>query len=345
MPVNQLESMAAEVSSVSHFRESRDTEPLQQIATLQSRLASQSTIEGQYRDLIKSLEAQVQSWEKSVRNAQPKFYQANRDRGIFQKENEAIKKKLEQRDREITKLKEQNQALQAKLDTPELARSTAAEEELEKARAKIQSLERRIKSTEDNMDYLREQYQTATSEANKFENERRELLGRITELEKKAGKNFLEIQTKNREMNEREQLRQLMEKNDRIRDLEREVDRAREDLRHMKNGRRETRQGSVPRSPRPGAVGGIIMSPRPPRGVGAVGQQQGGPGSRGTSPAPVTGNFYNNNNSDGYSSSASAAGPGNSGAGAAGGGRGGPPSMTLFSQPTGNGGRWEHLRD
>ncbi|KAM7202760.1 citron Rho-interacting kinase [Naviculisporaceae sp. PSN 640] len=313
LPVSQLESMAAEIS------------------TLQSRLAAQSTIEGQYRDLITSLEAQVQSWEKSFRAAQPKFYQANRDRGIMAKENEAIKKKLEQRDLEIAKLKEQNQALQAKLDTPELehARSTAAEEELEKARAKIQSLEKRIKSTEENMDYLREQYQTATSEAGKFENERRELHSRITELEKKAGDNFMEIQRKNREMAGQEHLRQMTEKNKRIQDQEREIDRLREDMKHLKNGRRETRQGSVPRSPRPGAVGGSIMSPRPPRGVGA-GQLSGGPGSRGTSPAPVTGNFYNsNNNSDGYSSSASAA----------------APSMTLFSQPTGNGGRWEHLRD
>lgn len=107
--------------------------------------------------------------------------------------------------------------------------------------------------------------------------------------------------------------RQLDELQATLENRERELDRAKEELRLLKSGRRETRQGSVPRSPR--TTG--LMSPRPGRAVGGGGTGAGGAGSRGTSPAPAV-------------SSSDSSTP--------------VPGMTFFS-PTANGGRWGHLRD
>ncbi|KAK4213350.1 hypothetical protein QBC37DRAFT_173793 [Rhypophila decipiens] len=317
LPVSQLESMAAK------------------IAELESNMAAQTAFEVKQRNLIKSLEAQVRSWEKSVNKIQPKYIEAVRDRGIFETENKAVKKQLEERDSQIAKLREQNEVLQAKLNTPELARSAAAEKEVTEAQAKIQSLEKRLAGAERDMDYLRGQYQTATSEAGKFANEKRELLTTIAELEKRASDNFLKAHLKNAEINAEEQLRLLREKSEMILNLERDLDRAREELRVLKSGRRETRQASVPRSPMPGA-GGVHMSPRPHRNANAsVGGQQRGSGSRGTSPAPAAGHF--SSIGEAATGVLSAAG-GSSGAGIA-------SSGAFFTQPTGNARRFDHLRE
>ncbi|KAM7204190.1 hypothetical protein V8F33_001825 [Rhypophila sp. PSN 637] len=315
LPVSQLESMAAK------------------IAELESNMAAQTAFEGKQRNLIKSLEAKVQSWQKSVNKIQPKYIEAVRDRGIFETETKAVKKQLEERDSQIAKLREQNGALQAKLNTPELARSAAAEKEVTEAQAKIQSLEKRLAGAERDMDYLRGQYQTATSEAGKFANEKRELLTTIAELEKKASDNFLKAHLKNAEINAEEQLRLLREKNEMIQNLERDLDRAREELRVMKSGRRETRQASVPRSPMPGP-GGVLMSPRPHRNANASVGQQRGSGSRGTSPAPAAGHF----SSIGEAATGVSAAGGSSGAGTA-------SSGAFFTQPTGNARRFDHLRE
>jgi len=244
---------------------------------------------------------------------------AIRDRTIFEKENIAIKKQLGERDREIATLKDQKQALKAKLETPELDRLVTAEKELAEAQEKVQSLEKKIITTERDMEYSRGAYQTASTEASKLGIEKRDLISKITELEKRASENFLKVHKINSRNADEQYYRQLEEKNETIRERERDLERAREELRHIKNGRRETRQASVPRSPRPGAG---VMSPRPPRIIGGQ-----GPGSRPTSP-PAGAGVFSETGGAGAPNAAASAGPG----------------MTFLTQPTGNG-RWGHLRD
>lgn len=247
--------------------------------------------------------------------------EAIHDRSMFEKETIAIKKKLEERDRQIATLKDQKQALKVKLETPELDRLATAEIELAEAQAKLRSVEKKAIITERDMEYSRGAYQTASTEASKLVIEKRDLISKMTELEKRASENFRKVHEINNRNADEQYFRQLEEKNEIIRERERDLERAREELRHYKNGRRETRQASVPRSPRPGAG---VMSPRPPRVIGGQ-----GPGSRPASPPA------------GANSETGGAGTPNAAANMA---AATGPGMTFLTQPPGNA-RWGHLRD
>jgi chromosome segregation ATPase len=248
--------------------------------------------------------------------------EAESERATFEKEREAaineakaVTKQLETSIAEIASLKEQNAGLEAKLSSTtkalanpanlEMASFSQTEKDLQEAQAKIAALEKKIANNQNDLEYSRTAYQTASSAASELSHENTELRAKIEKLEQKAGENIRQIHEINHQ-NEVQEYRKLWENLQAIvKDRERELDRAREELRMLKNGRRETRQASVPRSPR---LGGI-MSPGSRRGVG------GGAGSRGTSPAPF----------DGVTG-------------------GGLPSMAPFTHP-GNGHRYSHLRD
>lgn len=224
---------------------------------------------------------------------------------------------LETSKAENLRVKEENILLETKLaeaTTAALRGSSDAEisslasssaRELQEAKAKVETLEKKLATIQKDMDYSREAYQRASTSASELGLENSELKERIKELERMAADNLARIQQINAQNESQEYQRQWEENRAILRDRERELDRVREELRQLKSGRRETRHPSVPRSPRTG-----VMSPRVVgRGAG------GGASSRGTSPA------------------------------ASGGMDGSPVAgMTFFNQAPGNG-RWGHLRD
>ncbi|KAK3358951.1 hypothetical protein B0T25DRAFT_577161 [Lasiosphaeria hispida] len=310
VPVGQLELMATK------------------IAELEERLVTQAGIEARLREHTKSIEAQLQSHVRTERRTQPKYYEALRDRRDSERarrkaEEQVVvaKKRLEASTLGAESLKERIKTLDSELaeanmamatsSVPDIARLAKTEKELAEAQAKIQSLEKKVASTLKETEYSRSAYQGASNSFGEVNRENQDLKEKVKSLDKRASDNVVKIH----EINANSQLqavgKQLDEYQAIIRDREFALERARDELRHLKNGRRETRQASVPRSPRTG-----VMSPRPGRGGGV----SSGTGSRGTSPAPT----YD---------------------GATGGASGAPvPGMTYFNQPPGNG-RWTHLRD
>jgi chromosome segregation ATPase len=279
------------------------------------------------REHVTSLESQLRSHERNIQSIQPKFMDALRDRGTFEKECQkalakasAAAERLEAQKAEVEALKEKNKALESKLaetnDTlatstiPEIAKLAQAEKDRAEALATVEKLEKKIRGVQNEVDYSRKAYQDASNAYTELNQETQELRTQVTELGRRASDNLLKLHQIHAQNELTEVNKQIDELQALLENRERELDRAKEDLKYFKSGRRETRQASVPRSPRTG-----VISPRPARGMG------GGTGSRGTSPAPL-----------------SSDGPGIGGGGAP------VPGMT-FLPTAGNGGRWGHLRD
>lgn len=252
---------------------------------------------------------------------------ALRDRGTYETEckaavekEKAATERLEAQKSMIGTLKEENQALKSRLaeastalansTVPEAAKLAQSEMERDDALAKVEKLQNKIRNLEKELDYTRKAYQDASNAPVELNRENRELQARLADAEKRASENLLRIHQTHAKDEAAAASAQIGELQAALENRERELDRAKEELRLLKNSRRETRQASVPRSPRPGGV----MSPRPGRGIG-------GAGSRGASPAPVP----------------SSDGPG-------GGAAGGTPLPGMTFIPSANGGRWSHLR-
>lgn len=311
-----------------------------QTRELEERLKEKEKSEESYREMARSLEDQLKSHAKTIRGIQSRFMDAVRDRGKFDAEREtAVKAAMETSRRmealtaEVVKTKEQNALLESRLadataahtstDSPDLTRFADQEQKLREAEARIESLQKKVANGENELQYTRQIYQEATTAMSDHEREKAELAKRIKDLEQKASNNLLEIHRINVANQASATDHMLEEQKAIVRDRERELERARDELRNALGrnaGRRETRQGSVPRSPRLG-----VMSPRPGGPAGGSGTAMGlglgpssrgtaGAGSRGTSPAPVPGFDA----------------PGG--------------LVPLFGQPPGAG-RWGHLRD
>ena len=276
---------------------------------------------------VKSLESQLRSHERSIQTIQPKYMDALRDRGTFEKECQkavdkanAATERLEAQKAEVKALKEKNKLLESKVaevndvlansTIPDIARLAQAEKDRAEALAAVEKLEKKHRGVQNEVEYSRKAYQDASNAHTELNQETQELRRQVAELGRRASENLLKIHQTHARNEMAEVNRQIDGLNALLENRERELERAKEELKYLKNGRRETRQASVPRSPRTG-----VISPRPARGMG------GGTNSRGTSPAPL-----------------SSDGPGMGGGGTP------VPGMT-FLPPAGNGGRWGHLRD
>ncbi|KAK4156466.1 hypothetical protein C8A00DRAFT_12578 [Chaetomidium leptoderma] len=309
VPVEQLERMS------------------DKIAELEGQLATQSAVESKMREHFASLESQLRSHERTVQSLQPKYMDALRDRSTFEKQcQKAVEtastatERLEVQKTEVATLKEKNKLLEARLaeanDTlanstiPEIAKVTQAEKERMEALAAVGKAEKKTRSVENEVEYSRRAYQDASNAHTELNQENRELKAKVADLERRASQNLLKIHQIHAQNEMIEVNRQIDELQATLDNRERDLERAKEELKFLKNGRRETRQASVPRSPRTG-----VISPRPARGMG-------GAGSRGTSPAPLL----------------SSDGPG------VGSGSTSVAGMT-FLPSVGNGSRWGHLRD
>ncbi len=283
VPIDQLEWMAAKISR------------------LEDDLQSRNEIEERLREVIKRNESQIKSYQKTIKTLQPKWMHAVSERGIYELETKATAQRATKLEEELAKSRAETRALSEKL-----AAQTPAD--LEEAQVKRDSLEKKLKNTNNDLEYLRSRYQAASSSAAELAAENSDLKTQIKHLEHKSSDATIRLHEINNKNMVEDQQRRIDDMQAIISQREQQLDRAEKELRALKNGRRETRSSSVPRSPRLN-----VMSPRT-RGGG------GGNTSRGTSPAPF----------DGSSTPSSAVGP--------------VPGMTFY-QPPGSHPRFSHLRE
>ncbi|KAI5867313.1 hypothetical protein GGS23DRAFT_547776 [Durotheca rogersii] len=268
------------------------------ITSLEAQLRESKQREKEFRELSDRAQKEVNGYSSSINSIQVKYMDALKDRGTYEAECTKIKEearilaaRLEASAKESEALNENNAELQRKLaeaskallgsPNPELAKLAVLEKDFEEAKNKILQLEKKIAVTRSDMEYAQNAYQDASQKAVGLRAENIELEQKIEQLGRKADENIVKV-NRIQSVNEvKELVRQLDEQKNLVRDRDMELSRLKEELRALKNGRRETRQSSVPRSPRLGALG--VMSPR------NGGRVKGGSSSRGTSPAPPTG--------------------------------------------------------
>ncbi len=303
--------------------------------------------------------------------------EALKDRGIFEAEcNEATEQAraltsaLKSARNENETLKDANADLRKRLSeateslltssVPEASRLARTEKELEEARDKVQYLEKRLALAQRDHEYAKNAYQEASQGTMQLRADNRALEARVEALARQADDNVVRVRQL-QARRETEELAQLLsEQRAAVRDRELELGRLREEVRSLRNGRRETLQSSVPRSPRlSAALERSVLSPRTSSAAYPHHHnhhhnqyRQSTPSVRGTaasssraaSPASVVGG-------GGGGGGGGGAGPGPG----PGPGSGGPqqpqqPPMGVFESPGGNGataffGRHAHLRD
>lgn len=276
VPVRQLEAMAAKMK------------------LLEDCLGEHSLSEKRWREHTRSLEAQVLSYERTAKKIAAKYKEAIGDRGTYEHGSKLSEEKSSRSSSLLEASRAESEALRHRLNelesqlieartalessaNPDVAQMAKLQREHEEALARIRDLEKKVASTENLVEYSRDAYQKASSSHSILSKEHQEMKDKLAELERQARENIVKITEINTRSQQDAELRQVDELRALLRDREYLLTQAREELGKLKNGRRETRQSSVPRSPR---VGGF-MSPRPNRGAGS--------GSRGASPAPQDG--------------------------------------------------------
>ncbi|KAL0943813.1 endosomal cargo receptor [Colletotrichum truncatum] len=258
------------------------------VSELEYQLEEKTALELNLRKHITNLSKRVKSHDKTINIIQEKHMAALRERSQFEAERDESKQNEEKAwdssrswEAKAQALEEELKKKTALLEEALVNAGTVASdvykqktEELEKSQAKIADLEKKLKSRDSELSYARDVYQTADQANIELTRKNRQLNEQVDEFRKQAAGSLAEVQNTNAGEQVREMQRQIAETQAISRDREKELSRVEKELRTLKNGRRETRQQSVPRSPRLG-----MMSPRTARAAG-------GSASRGTSPVP-----------------------------------------------------------
>lgn len=260
IPVDQLEWLSATIHQL------RETSQDKNAVTSKSR-----------EQLIK-LEAVVKSQNKTIMTQQRRLVESLREGTAYEEKLRVAEEETEKIQKQLDRSKAEVSALQEKLKAQSLPAEQDAEPkieaevELQETKSKLEAAEKKVKASNSQLDYIRGVYQTASNSATELARENKELQTRIADLEHLASERLRAIHDSNKDSIIRDQSRQLRDAQTIIAHREDDLERAQRELRTIKNGRRETRQTSVPRSPRV-----PMMSPRP----------RGGATSRGNSPAPA----------------------------------------------------------
>ncbi|KAL6699936.1 hypothetical protein J3F84DRAFT_195962 [Trichoderma pleuroticola] len=239
----------------------------------------------EYRAVISSLEKRVKEYERTTNRIYEAQRAALQDRSRFEAERNKMEAAMQsaaaQSEKEAEKAKKIIMELEATVarltedpnaSDPQNTPLAKTEKLLHDTQSKASLLEKRLENAHKDADYIRNLYQDAASTASGLKSENNQLRSQNEELAKRASENSVKIH----EIQERDTVNmfvaQVAELKLQLQQRERELDLANDELRQLKNGRRETRQSSVPRSPRMG-----MLSP--------LTRAYGGPGSRGASPA------------------------------------------------------------
>lgn len=269
VPLSALQALAEKVAELERQREFADAE-------------------AEYKSAIEGLSKRVKEYERTS----SKIYKAHRmalqDRSKYEasaksaeaallKAKEQTQKDADKAQAKITELEEQIARLVAPQDGSEDSPLAVSEKLLKEAQANAKRLEERVKLAQNEAEYARVLYQDGSADAATVRGENIDLKKENEELKQKNSDSLASVHKINAEASIAEYLSQIKALAAQLRDRESEVDRVRDELRQLRSVRRDTRQSSVPRSPRMG-----MMSPRPARANPTS-------ASRGTSPAPLPG--------------------------------------------------------
>lgn len=235
---------------------------------------------------------ELKSWVKTVRQFQPKYKQAIKDRKDFEEEREKVlkekektQKMLDTSETKASKLSGEKQELEAKLqeltqsEKPDTAAAAKREVELKAAQETAASLERQNTYLKKDVDFTRGRYQDASDKAAALGEENAGLRKRVADLEVRASDNVVKLRKISADTAREEAwLLYRDEKAQRL-DRERELDKKNEELRAYKSrfSGRETRGSSVPRSPRVRGNSSRNTSPIGDNGNGNGGGNGAGP--------------------------------------------------------------------
>lgn len=246
------------------------------------RSVAASDMEAQYKGVIESLDARVREYERTSSKTYQAYRAAVEERTKFEREKkktdaalasaqEAAQKDSIKQRAKIEELEATIKRLTASGDGEESPLATS-EKLLKEAQENARKLEKRLENATQDGEYAKNAYQEASNAATILRTENKDLKEQNEKLAKRSSENVTRIHEIQNASTTKAHLKQIEELKTQLREREAELDRARDELRQART-RRETRQASVPRSPRMG-----LMSPR-------AGRPYANPaGSRGTSP-------------------------------------------------------------
>ncbi|KAF4972296.1 hypothetical protein FZEAL_9623 [Fusarium zealandicum] len=272
-------------------RQSKISIPLSSLVSLTERVEEykrkstlQDEVEDEYKSTISRLEQEVGGHRRTADRTSEHLRKALQDRKMFeqekqkavvaagaaaetaQKERERQQKRIEELELTITRLKENPGAAQR-------------ENLLNAAREQVQKLENKLERLTRDADFYKSRYQSLDAQSSGLANENKELKQQHGDLRARAAENLFNIHKHNNDSE-----RQGLEQNNaslraQLMETQRSLSLVNEEVQVLRNGRPQTRQASMPRSPRIPTM----MSPRTGRAPFS------GSASRGTSPAPVPG--------------------------------------------------------
>ncbi|KAH7324064.1 class II histone deacetylase complex subunits 2 and 3-domain-containing protein [Rhexocercosporidium sp. MPI-PUGE-AT-0058] len=267
---------------------------LQRVSDLESQIRARDATEMLLREINQDLESRCQDYESSIAEIQPKYQEALNERGEYEHEKilaierEArMKKERDNKYAEVIKLREQNAEMEAELSAaktalatlaiPEIAEFAKLKEDVANAKLETEREHKRYLSANNDLEYLRSQFQTSSSSAAEHSNELRTLQEQLAFFRERSEFDKVrvhEIQSSNENAGLRQENTELKA---RLKDLERDFEKKQDELKAVTNGRRATRGTSVPQSPRMGNQNSPSTRP-----IARVLHS----GSRGNSPAP-----------------------------------------------------------
>ncbi|KUJ17317.1 uncharacterized protein LY89DRAFT_733175 [Mollisia scopiformis] len=183
---------------------------LQKVKTLEIQLRTREASEAQLRRINIDLESRCSDYETSIKHIQPKYQEALNDRGHFEhgakealvRETET-RKRLATKEAEVEKLKEKNAAMALELSTaqkalasseiPEVAEMAKMREEVAKVNTENERLQRRLVNMQNDLEYMRSNYQNSSSSAAEAASELRDIKEINVGLQAKADENRVRI--------------------------------------------------------------------------------------------------------------------------------------------------------
>lgn len=243
-----------------------------------------------YKSLISALDTRIREYERTSAKIYSSHRAALEDRSTFERQaqtaeaalqtaKEASQKHTEKSQKKIAGLEATITRLTAGPDASKETPLSKTQKLLEEAQEKAQTLERRLEIANKDADYARSLYQDATATSGALRGENASLKEQVTDLARKTEDTLGKVHAIQADTAIKHHLVQISDLKSQLRERDLELEHTKDELRLLKRARRETRQVSVPRSPRLG-----MMSPRTGR-VSYGGAGEGASASRGGSPA------------------------------------------------------------
>ncbi|SPJ74841.1 uncharacterized protein FTOL_04572 [Fusarium torulosum] len=267
-------------------RQTMITIPLESLESIREKIdeykrsnALAGEVEVELKTHINRLDSELKEFKKTSNKIAMSNRTALQERTMFEKE----KKKAEAAARVAAEIAQRESAQQHKRieelettiarlkDDPE---SVNTEQALSESQQQLKVSEDKLKRALSDVEFMRGRYQDASAQVSKLTNNNKELTGQNEDLGQKASANLLAIHAQNFSSERQVLLQQIASLQAQVQQKDADLSTAHQKLNSLANGR-NTRGGSMPRSPRVPSG----MSPRPSRPGFA------GSASRGTSPS------------------------------------------------------------